>query len=151
MTVESFSAGHFLCTEGERGDAMFVLAEGEVDVIVATDEETVEPLATMHAGQAFGQGALVDNRPRTASCVARTNVTVLALDRPTWKVVSVESSPAGTSLRTSMIRSLSRQLSYANAQLSMLDLEAARKARDLDLMPLLRASAGLEAGYWDED
>lgn len=139
--VEAWGPGSFLCTEGEIGDAMYVVVRGLVDVFVATTGDKVEPVATLDPGDAFGMAGLVDNRPRTASCVARDEVIVLTLDRPAWNGLVARDDEAGRALRVSMIRSLAEQLAYANGQLALVDLTRAAA----DVQPLLLASAGVEA------
>jgi CRP-like cAMP-binding protein len=139
--AEAWGPGTVLCREGEVGDRMFLLVQGLVDVLIATREQRVEPVATLDAGDAFGMAGLVDMRPRSASCVARDEVVVLALDRPGWSRTIREDDAAGRALRLAVIRSLSEQLAYANGQLALLDLTA----QAADLTPLLRATAGVEA------
>lgn len=132
--------GHFLCTEGEPGDEMYLVADGRVDVLVATREDRVEPVATLEAGGAFGMCALVQpGQPRMASCVVRERVTALSMDRLRWAETAPRGDLVGSVLRVAMIRALADQLAYANAQLARLDL-----ARP-DLGAVLRAGVGVEA------
>lgn len=140
LRPEAWDGGSFLCTEGSRGQEMYLLAEGLVEVIISTDGERVEQLATLEPGDAFGMIALLDSRPRMASVVARRPVTVLSLRLEAWQDLVGARSPGGSAMRVAMIRCLSDQLAFANAQLSQLDL-----TRRLEVGPLLRASAGLEA------
>ncbi|MFT7521753.1 MAG: CRP-like cAMP-binding protein, partial [Kiritimatiellia bacterium] len=97
-------------------------------------------VATLDAGDAFGMGALIDHRPRTASCVCRGDVIALTLARDAWHNVVVQPK-AGRALRVAMVRALAEQLAYANGQLALLDLTAGSH----DLTPLLMASVGVEA------
>jgi len=138
---EAGGPGEFLCTEGEAGEHMYMLAEGQVDVLIATAGDTVEPVATLAAGDSFGMAGLVDQRPRSASCVSRTEVTLLRLDRDGWTRALGLDDAAGRVLRVAMIRSLAGQLAFANGQLALLELT--KNAQDLT--PLLMATAGVEA------
>jgi len=71
--------------QGERGDAMFFILEGELRVrINVTDRETV--LATMGPGDFFGDISLFDQGPRSADVVANMDsllvkVSVAAFDK----------------------------------------------------------------------
>lgn len=142
FTPEAYGPGHFLCTEGEHGDSMYLVVSGLVDVLVATrNTDKVEPVATLDEGDIFGMAGLVDQRPRSASCVTRNEVTVLRLDRAGWNRTVSQDDAGGRLLRIAMIRSLAEQLAYANGQLALLDLTAAAQ----DVQPLLRAAAGVEA------
>lgn len=66
--------------EGEYGQDMFVVAAGTLRVLKAgagNDEE----LATLEPGDSFGEIALLDNGPRSASVVAITASTLLRFER----------------------------------------------------------------------
>ena len=63
----SFPAGHSIFTEGESGDTMYVVLEGEVDLMVKG--QLVEKLG---CGGVLGEMALVELAPRSATAVART-------------------------------------------------------------------------------
>ena len=138
--------GHFLCTEGDRGDDMYILASGEVDVIVDTAEDRVEQLATLKAGDAFGMCALVQPaNPRMASCVARTKVTGLSMGRMTFAGLIPRNDGVGAVLRIALIRAMADQLAYANSMLAMLDSQRQRSARtEREVEAIMRAAAALE-------
>ena len=140
----SYGAGSFLCTEGTIGQEMYLLAEGLVEVIISTEGDRVERLATLEPGDAFGMIALLDSRPRMASVVTRSSVTALVLGLEAWQDLVAAETPGGSAMRVAMIRCLSDQLAFANAQLTQLDLVRQVRAGG-SLLPLLMASAGLEA------
>ncbi len=138
--------GHFLCTEGEEGNDMFIVASGLVDVVVATHGGKMELLATLEAGDAFGMCSLIQSQhPRMASCIAREKTTCLALGKMKWAEIIPYPDIVGSVVRVAMIRALSDSLSYANAQLSMLDMrrtreENAGRTREV----VMRAAAAVE-------
>ena len=66
--------------EGEHGQDMFVVAAGRLRVLKSgggNDEE----LATLEPGDSFGEIALLDSGPRSASVVAITASTLLRFER----------------------------------------------------------------------
>jgi len=67
--------GEVLFQAGEAGDAMFVVLEGALDVLVG--ETVVERAAR---GAILGEMALIDQSPRSATVVARENATLVKLD-----------------------------------------------------------------------
>ena len=67
-------AGTHLVREGEEGDALFVILEGEA--VVQTDGRE---LARVGAGDYFGELAILDGEPRAADVVASTDVTIAVL------------------------------------------------------------------------
>lgn len=134
-----FERGDVICRQGERGDDFFLLAEGEVDVTIASDEGRADTLATLTPGDVFGMASLLEDRPRTASCLARTPVLALRMSRSQCLDLVLDDVRAGSVLRTAMIRALSDQLSYANAQFALLSEDRKRKTA------ALMARLGLEA------
>jgi CRP-like cAMP-binding protein len=57
------SPGDLIIKIGDIGDEMFILAHGNVDIILASDER----VATLHDGQIFGEIALIKETTRTAN------------------------------------------------------------------------------------
>ena len=71
-----FSSGQVLFKEGQLGDFMYGLLEGEVDLrINGKAVETIRP------GEVFGVGALVGVEKRTYTAVAKTDCKVAFLDQ----------------------------------------------------------------------
>jgi CRP-like cAMP-binding protein len=73
---ERFSAGQTVFKAGDSGEHMFAVLEGEVDIII--HGKTVE---TVGPGGVFGEMALVEERPRIAAAVVRTNARLVSIDR----------------------------------------------------------------------
>ena len=68
-------AGQTIFTEGEAGDFMYAVLEGEVDIV-----HQGRQLSTVAAGGVFGEMALIDQQPRAASALAKTDCRVAAVD-----------------------------------------------------------------------
>ena len=74
-------AGVDIVREGERGQGLFLILAGEVDVIShATSADPVN-LARLRAGDMFGEMSLVTDQPTSATVRAATATTVLYLAR----------------------------------------------------------------------
>jgi CRP-like cAMP-binding protein len=140
LTPVVYGAGAFVCTEGEMSDQMFFLDEGDVDVVVATQEDRVQHLTTLKPGAAFGMVTLAQRRPRMSSCIARTRVVALALDLESWEALIADPYFTGSVFRRAMIRVLAEQVGYTNRQLAALS-EAAMDTTG----KIRRATAALEA------
>ena len=70
----TYKPGAVIVPEGEKGIGFFLVAEGEVVV-----EKAGKKVATLGAGQFFGEMALVDQQPRTATVRAVTPTRCLVL------------------------------------------------------------------------
>jgi CRP-like cAMP-binding protein len=125
FSLAAFAPGHVLITEGEMGHEMYILAEGEVDVVVATREGKVQHLATLEQGAAFGMLSLAQDRPRMATCVAKTKVGLMVLDRKGWDYIVNEPYLAGSTFRRALLRGMTDQIAASNRQLA--DFESRAK------------------------
>ena len=67
-------AGYVIATEGDPGAGLFVIAEGEADVTIGGKK-----VNHLEAGDFFGEMALLDGGPRTATVTATTPITLYAL------------------------------------------------------------------------
>jgi len=84
----SFSTGEMIIPEGAGSDELYVIAEGEVEILVnpalvSNKPEEGEPvgIATLGRGQSFGEIALVDQGMRSASAKASQTTRLLVLPR----------------------------------------------------------------------
>ncbi len=70
----SHEAGYVIATEGDPGAGLFVIADGEADVTIGGKK-----VNHLEAGDFFGEMALLDGGPRTATVTATTPITLYAL------------------------------------------------------------------------
>ena len=69
-------AGDVVLKEGEESTDAYIILEGEIDVI-----KNNKVIATLQENALFGEIGLVDQRPRTATCVAKTRCTLGTVTR----------------------------------------------------------------------
>ncbi len=81
MKKVQVSSGHVVITQGDDGDTFFVVESGEFDVWVIKDGSKMDPsdvkkgalkVLTYKGSACFGELALMHNKPRAASVVAKT-------------------------------------------------------------------------------
>ncbi len=89
--MKYFKDGDAIVKEGEHGSEMFVISIGKVAITKESEGVTTE-LATLGEGDIFGEMALVESRPRSATAKAVGDVKVRVLDRGSFKVL-LGSSP----------------------------------------------------------
>jgi CRP-like cAMP-binding protein len=105
-TVVRFNEGAKIMVAGRPGMSMYIVLEGKV--AVAIGRRIVEKLT---AGGVFGEMALVDQSPRTASAVARSDCALLSINRDTLSAL-VKSDPA---IGMAMMRSVAARVRYMNS------------------------------------
>ena len=75
-----FAAGDYIVHEGEIGDCLYLIENGEVDI----SKEGIY-LACKTTGEHFGAMALIDNSPRSADVIAKMDTSVKTLSVDTLK------------------------------------------------------------------
>lgn len=70
-----YKAGHVVFKKGDEGETMYVVAKGELDVVI--EGKTVDKLVE---GDLFGEMALIDKQARSADVVAKTDCEVIEID-----------------------------------------------------------------------
>ena len=84
---EKFAAGQTIFSEGESGNRMYIVRSGSVDILVnGALVETVEPNGI------FGEMAVVDGGPRSATARAQTACELAPIDQRTF-VLMVDEAP----------------------------------------------------------
>jgi len=74
--ITEFRAGGTVFHQGDAGDYMYVVLDGEVDIYA-----NGRYVNTVRAGDIFGEMALIDNSPRSGSAVANTDCRLARIDQ----------------------------------------------------------------------
>jgi len=77
-----FRADEPIFWEGEPGVGMYVVKSGAVGIYKISPNQEKEEIALLRRGEFFGELALLDESPRSASCIARDNSEIIGLFRP---------------------------------------------------------------------
>jgi CRP/FNR family transcriptional regulator, cyclic AMP receptor protein len=77
----TFAAGEPICHVGEPGQSMMAIIVGSVRISLPTPKGREIILADLPAGEFFGEIALLDGKPRSASATAITKCELLVLER----------------------------------------------------------------------
>jgi len=75
------AAGREIIREGEPGDFMLLLLEGNIEIVKIGKNGLPQRISLAGPGKTLGEMSLVDGEPRFASCVALDQVTFAILDR----------------------------------------------------------------------
>ncbi len=74
--------------QGERGTSLFLIARGVVAVLIGRDGATPARVASLHAGDFFGEMALLSDQPRNATVQAVTGCQLYELSRKDVEAIS---------------------------------------------------------------
>ncbi len=127
---EEFEEGAVIFEEGSAADRFYVLIEGHVEIWKDYRKENPNILAVHGPGHFFGEIALIDELPRSATLVARDRVKVLNLSREDFKRLIAERTSIALAVMTgisSLIRS-SNEVFVEDLRKRNVELEEANRA-----------------------
>jgi uncharacterized membrane protein len=114
VVPRSFKAGEMVFHQGDAGDQMYIVAEGHVNIHLPGDESRRVSLSDITQGEYFGELALFDDKPRSASALATTDAVLLELSRETLSSY-LERRPRAA---MAILRMMSERLRETNSLLS---------------------------------
>lgn len=105
-TTRTYPANSILINEGDETDSLYVLLEGEVKVYASDENGKEVILNILGPGEYFGELALVDNEPRSASVKTMQTTKVMVIAKHDFKKVLADYPD----IAFNMIQSLARQV-----------------------------------------
>ncbi|MDP6943776.1 MAG: cyclic nucleotide-binding domain-containing protein [Myxococcota bacterium] len=109
--------GHELCREGDRGQSFFIVAKGILEVYKELPDGRREKLADIGPNNLMGQVALIDGKPRSATCIARGPAIALECTRDDFDRLFKSGSPFALKIVDRVVVDLAKRLREANRQL----------------------------------
>ena len=91
--AHTFQSGDVIIREGDKDRRLFVIMRGEVEVVKGLGSKKEWRMRVMGPHNYFGEIALIDDSPRSASVIARAETEVLTLDHQNLRQV-IEKNPA---------------------------------------------------------
>jgi len=131
MRSRRFRRGEVIFHVGDPGDALFVIVSGEVKISLPSETGDEAILATLRPGDVFGELALLDGAPRSASASALTPAETVILPRERFRELIATETGVRDALLASIAGELRRLTTHVE-ELHFLDITgrlAARLAR----------------------
>ena len=107
---QTYQPHNVIFSEGDPGRTMYVIMDGEVEIRKKTGKNSYKILVTLKAGDFFGEMAIIENKPRTATAVAKVTSTLISLDTEAFYSMVEKSSD----FAVKMIKTLSSRLRKAD-------------------------------------
>lgn len=127
-----YPRGSIVLAQGDPGDSLFLIAEGQAKVAVLAEDGREVILSVLGPGGVFGEMSLLDDEPRSAHVIAMTDAVLLQLRREDFRC-RLRASPE---LAVALLAELSRRLRRADetiAGLALLDVNGRIATLLLDL------------------
>jgi CRP-like cAMP-binding protein len=121
LVRKRYRRGQPLFHQGDPGDALYVLVDGSVSVVMSSENGDRMVLTTLHPPDVLGEIALLDGGVRSASAEAVEETTTLMLSRGTFLELMREHPPLVEHLLRALGR-LVRRLSEQASDFVFLDL-----------------------------
>ncbi len=123
LEEKSYADGERVFAEGDPGDSMYFIQRGQVRIEkrAATEGAASKVLTVLEDGDYFGEMALVDQKPRSASAVASGGTRILRLSKAAFDQLQQSGSVAATGMLFAMIRTSSDRIRRLSAQLVVYD------------------------------
>ncbi|MEA2475951.1 MAG: family transcriptional regulator, cyclic receptor protein [Actinomycetota bacterium] len=117
----NYPRGQIIFSQGDEGGSLYVLLGGLVKVVITGASGDEMLLTTLRAPATFGELALVDGRPRSASVEVGEPARVLIVSRDAWQDL-VAAHPQLSDALMRNLASILRRLTDQASDLALLDL-----------------------------
>jgi CRP/FNR family cyclic AMP-dependent transcriptional regulator len=121
MVRKRFKRGELLFHQGDTGDALYVIVDGSVAVVMSSESGDRMVLTTLYPPASLGEIALLDGGPRSASAEAVEETSTLVLSRATFLELLKDHPQLAEALLRALGR-LVRRLSEQASDFVFLDL-----------------------------
>lgn len=125
-TIMTFKAGETIIEEGDEGSWAFVILSGRVRVLKQTGSGEVI-LTIMETGQVFGEMALIEDRPRSATVKAETDIKLRVINRQQFNELLKENPSTLVPIMKTLFERL-RQVSEMLAEKMITDTVSGTRA-----------------------
>lgn len=117
LEERKWNVGDVICSEGELGRSMFIIREGEVEVVRKSSRGNTVPIVHLGPGETFGEMTLVELQPRSASVVVRKKAVTYSLTNLSlWNLYKADNF-AYIIILQNITRMLSRRLRKADSRI----------------------------------
>lgn len=123
--VKVYAPREVVLRQGEPGEAMFLIARGEVSVLVGRDGASTAEVARLKRGSLFGEMSLMTGEPRAASVQTLTETELVVVDKAAFAAVLADAPE--------VLTQMTRVLVARQAELESHLAARAAKSRDVEL------------------
>jgi CRP-like cAMP-binding protein len=114
----SFPAGKKICSEGECGKEIFVLADGKASVMVKGTSKKSIKIGSIGQGEIFGEMSIIEDMPRVADLITDVDSKLVVIDRFELENLMNRNNHLGKMVMQNVAKGLSRKLRRIDAPAS---------------------------------
>ncbi len=114
---QQFKFGQTVFREGEPGNRLFIISEGEVRISRDVPGSGEEALAVLKSGACFGEMAVFDRSTRSTDAIANTDCRLLTITRSDFEMLLDFDRDLAYKILWSVVKLLSERLRITNDNL----------------------------------
>ena len=118
--TEDYDQGDVIIEEGDSSDCLYFLARGQVSINLRVSGSGYRRLAAQSSGSVFGELAMIDGSPRSASVVAEDKVTCFKLGFASLAAETHVRKSIRSKFMLALARDLAAKLRAANKEINAL-------------------------------
>ena len=117
MKRHDFEDGAVNFRKGDPSDAAYLITHGQVEIVQERQDGEVESVAVLGQGEYFGEMGAIDEKPRSASAIAKGPVTCMSVNQAAFMDMLLNRPQESIDL----LKVLFERLRKANERLAQLD------------------------------
>ena len=144
-----YRAGEPVFYQGDPGLGMYIVQEGEVSIAILGKDGNEQELAVLGDGDFFGELALLDESPRSANAICKTDCTLIGFFRPDLFELIEKENTFGIKIVLKLaeivaerLRKTDKELSKVKSQLERLQTRDERGSHAIKKSPPKEESPG---------
>lgn len=114
MHERTYQPGEVIFREGDAGAGMFIIRKGAVAIVIRLPGGTERELARLTERQFFGEMALLEDAPRSASAVAQERTELLGFFEPDLEALLERDAKLGSKVLWQLARLMATRLRNTN-------------------------------------
>ncbi len=143
LKFKTFGPNETVCKIGDPGDEMYIIINGEVKICIYDDDGNETVVATLKAGDYFGEMALLTGEPRSASVITTEDSEMFALHKNDFDVILEKFPSISISIGKIMSQRLRETLAKASHLPNVNKIETGQQGprgslKDVPLVDLIR-------------
>ncbi|MBS1218971.1 MAG: cyclic nucleotide-binding protein [Proteobacteria bacterium] len=117
LDVYRAQPGEIIIREGDDGDFMMLIVDGEIDILKKTYRAEQQHMTSAGPGMTLGEMSMIDGEPRFATCIASQPTTFAVLTRDNMAKIILDYPGLGSKILIKMVTMLSLRLRQTSARL----------------------------------
>ena len=118
--IKEYRAGEEVFREGEKGDSLYFILDGTVEVRKRFDKKKEQVIANLGRNASFGEIAFILENERTATVKASADVRLMRLTRKNFNVLLNMDSSSASKLLFNLLVNLAGRLTRTNLEMALL-------------------------------